>query len=360
METKNKYKITRTIFVSIVMILFALMFFPFAGALLLAALCAFALHDYIGYITARGIRRRYATLLLTFGVLIFIATPIVYIILRAINVVKGYSAETFRETPIYQSTEKLLHDLTEYGTSLAGRFGLDISQLLRPNDLLSTYSGDIGSYATTLVTKIPEFGLNLFVFFLALYYFLNEAQTIKAQFMKFNLLSKKETNNIIRIIKSSSHLTFVASFLIGVVQASIVSGVAYFCGFDEFFVIFIITAVFSLIPVLGSAPTALFLMLIAFIQGNTGGAIAMLVASIVAGSVDNLIKPIILNSSGEDEMHPILALLTLIGAILIYGAIGLLLGPIITQLALNLLPSLMTGESDEKDENSGEIQAPQT
>lgn len=351
MNTESRYKITRTIFISVVFVLFALMFFPFAGAMLLAALCAFALHDYMGYITNRGVKRKYAALVLTLGVMVFIAAPIVYIVLRAISVVKLYSAEGVKDTAIYQSTEKLLRDLTEYITSVAGRIGFDVSQMPHPNEFLGRYASEIGSHATAAFAKLPQIGLNLFVFFLALYYFLNEAQSIKTQFMKLNLLSKDETNNIIRIIKGSSRLTFVASFLIGLLQASIVAGVAYFCGFTEFFVIFIVTAVFSLIPVLGSAPTALFLMLIAFIQGNTGAAIAMLVASLVAGSVDNLIKPVILNSSGEDEMHPIMALITLIGAILIYGAIGLLLGPIITQLTLNLLRNFTD------DEKSGEIVA---
>lgn len=350
MDTQNRYKATRIIFVSAIFILFGLMFLPFAGALLLSALCAFALHDYLGYITARGVRRKYATLILTLGVLIFVAAPVIFIILRAVTVIKNYSTEGFSQTPVYQSTEKLLHDLTARGADLAERIGFDTSKLPHPVDLLSKYSGEIGSYATSLLGSIPELALNLFVFFLALYYFLNEAQTIKSYFMRLNILSQREANNIIRIIKTSSHLTFVVSILIGIMQASIIASVAYFCGFNEFFIIFIITAVFSLIPVLGSAPTALFLMLIAFIQGNTGAAIAMLVASVVAGSVDNLIKPVILNSAGEDQIHPILSLLSLIGAILMYGFIGLLIGPIITQLALSLLPSIVS------EEKSGEIE----
>ncbi|AGH95336.1 AI-2E family transporter [Pseudobdellovibrio exovorus] len=358
MDSQARYKITRILFISFVFVLFGLMFMPFAGALLLASLCAFALHDYLGYITARGIKRKYATLILTLGVLFFVAAPVIFIVLRAVTIIKNYSAQGFRDTPIYQSTEKLLHDVTAYGSALAERIGFDTSKIPHPVDLLGKYSGEIGSYATSLLASIPELALNLFVFFLALYYFLNEAQTVKSYFMRLNILSQREANNIIRIIKTSSHLTFVVSILIGILQASIVAGVAYFAGFSEFFIIFIVTAVFSLIPVLGSAPTALFLMLTAFVQGNTGGAIAMLVASVVAGSVDNLIKPVILNSAGEDQIHPILSLLSLIGAILMYGFIGLLLGPIITQLALSLLPAIVSSSSDE--EKSGEIEAIQS
>jgi predicted PurR-regulated permease PerM len=352
-STNTKQKIARYSLISLILILFVLMFVPFFAPLLIAALFAFALNDYVGYFTTKGLKKSYATLLITFGALLGVAAPFIFIVLKAVSLVKTFSATGVKDTAIYLATEKLLLNISESVTSLGSRFGLDLSQLPNPTELLSKYSSVIGNFATNILTRIPDLGLALFVFFLGLYFFLTEAQKIKSQIIKWQLLPENETDNLIRIIKNSSRLTLVASVLIGMLQALIISTVAYFCGFSEFFIIFLVTAVCSLLPVVGSAPTPLFLMLVAFVQGNTGAAIAMLVASIVAGAVDNLIKPMVLNSSGDNELHPILSLLTLIGAIIAFGAIGILIGPIITQLALDMLPSLIS------DEKSGEIQTPE-
>lgn len=353
MNAEKKHKIIRTAFISTVFVLFAFTFWPFITELLLAALFAFALHDYINRLTKINIKRQYASLIITLGVLIFIATPFVFVMLKTITAIKNYSAVGIHNTAIYQSTEKMLRDLTDNIAAIAGRFDIDATRLPNPADLLTKYSGEIGTYATAIITKIPDITLSLFVFFLGLYYFLNESQKIKFRFLKLDLLSEIETNNIIKILKNSSYFTLVISLLIASVQAFTVAVFAFFSGYTDFFIIFIVTFIFSLVPVVGSAPVPVFLMLIAFIQNNSGIAIAMLIAGIIAGSIDNLIKPILLSSVGE-ELPPILSLLTLIGAIMVYGAVGILIGPIITQLALNILDILKSGDkAGEIPANSG-------
>ena len=354
MNIIGKHKLIRTVFISIVFILFAAMFWPFLTELILAALFAFAFHDFHEKILVRKIKQTYASLSVTLGIFIFIASPIIFIVLKTISAIKQYSQTGFHNTQLYQSTEKLLQDLTSYLTSLAERLDLDATRLPNPSELLSRYSGEIGSFATSGITKVPEIGLSIFIFFLGLYYFLNESHKIKSQFLKFDLLSEAETNKIIHILKNSSYTTLAISLFIASIQALVVSLFAYFSGFTEFFIIFIITFIFSLIPMVGSAPTPLFLMIIAFMQSNPGAAITMLVAGVIAGSIDNLIKPLIL-SSGEESLPPILSLITLIGAILVYGAIGILIGPIVTQLAIHILNILgATTEIAPPDEKAGE------
>jgi predicted PurR-regulated permease PerM len=348
MRNELRHKLIRSIFISLVFLLFVYMFWPFFTAILLATLFAFALHDSVTSLTHGKLSRSNASLVLILGILVFIATPLVFVVLKTISTIKDYSAMGLQNTSLYQSTEKLLHTLTVYTTEVASRFDLDLSKLPKPVELLSRYSDEIGGFITRSVAELPSVALSFIVFFLALYYFLNESKKVKSLFFKFDLLSESEINKIIRIIKRSSYLTLVASVLIGLLQAFIITLFAYFCGFTDFIVVFIITFISSLIPVVGSGPVTLFLMLIAFIQGDTGAGIAMIVAFAIASSVDNLIKPLILNTASED-LHPIVSLLALVGAILVYGPPGLLLGPILTQLAFNILPILNSVE------NSGEI-----
>lgn len=348
MGINYKHKIIRVVFISTIFILFSLTFWPFLTELLLAALFAFAFHDFVEKMLAKKIKRKYASLIVTLSILFFIAAPLTFIILKTISAIKKYSQVGFINIPLYQSSEKLFNELTTYLVSIAERFSLDISKIPNPSEILGHYSTQIASYATESITKVPQVALSFLVFFLGLYYFLSESQKIKEQFFKFDLLSELETNKIIIILKSSSYMTLAISLFIAAIQAFIISVFSYFSGFEEFFMIFIITFVFALIPLVGSAPTPLFLMLIAFMQSNTGAAITMLVAGIIAGSIDNFIKPILL-SSAKESLSPILSLITLIGAILVYGPVGILIGPIITQLAINIIGILRS------DDKSGEF-----
>lgn len=347
MLAEQKHKIFRTFFVTLIFALFSLMFWPFFTSLLLAALFAFALQDIVSKLESKKINRKMASLILLSGLLLFIALPLVVVILKLAAKINEYSAIGFKNTELYSWTLQIVHQLTDYIINTAQSFNFDLSSLPKPIDLLNDYSGSIGSIATSFLTSLPRIALNLVVFICALFYFLYESSKIKKLFINFDVLSEVEINQIIDVIKKSSFLTLVASVSIAFLQASIISIFAYFCGFTDFFMIFIITFIFALIPIVGSAPPALFLILVSLLQGNMGAVVALAIAFVIATSADNVIKAVALNTA-NDQIHPIISLLALIGAILIYGATGILLGPILTQLAFNIVPIVNYRENTEE------------
>ncbi len=350
MSAEKKHKIIRTIFISVVFALFGFMFWPFFTAILLAALFAFALNDLVSKLTVRKINRKLASIILLISILLFIATPIIFLTVTTVSTIKEYVAIGIQNTSFYQLTLKLVDQLSQFVVNSGSKFNIDVASMTKPAELLNEYSGELGGFATKLIAKIPQFALSLFVFFLALYYFLNESRQVRSLIVKFDLVSEAEMNKIISIIKSSSFRTLIASIIIATVQALVIAVFGYFSGFPDFFLVFIVAFIFALIPVVGSSPVSIFLALISFIQGNNSAGIAMIVAFMLASSLDNLIKPLILNSA-NDDIHPIILLLALIGGILVYGAPGILLGPVLTQLAFNILTILSF------DEKSGDITA---
>lgn len=346
--SEKKHQIFRTIFISVVFALFALMFWPFSTAILLAALFAFALNDLVSKITAGKINRKLASIILLISILLFIAAPIIFLTVTTVSTVKEYVAIGIQNTSFYHLTLKLVDQLSGFMVNMGSKFNIDLATMTKPAELLQEYSGELGGFATKLIAKIPQFALSLFVFFLALYYFLNESKQVKSFIVKFDLVSEAEMNKIVSIVKKSSFRTLIASIIIASVQALVISVFGYFSGFTDFFLVFLIAFFFALIPVVGSSPVSIFLALISFIQGHNSAGIAMIFAFLLASSLDNLIKPLIIKSA-NDDIHPIILLLALIGGILVYGAPGILLGPVLTQLAFNILSIL------NFDEKAGEI-----
>lgn len=334
-STTLKHQIFRILLISLVLFLFALMFWPFFTPILFASLFAFALEKMTSRLTSRFKRRSWAALLALLALFLFVTIPVGIIILKLFTTIKDYINIGFQNTQLYQMTEKFLSEITLRLTTLTEKFDIDLAKLPQLNDILSQASTAVASTLTGLVSKLPQITLGFFVFMAALYYFLIESKKIKALVIKLDLLSLDELDQLIDIIQKGSYLTLVASLIIGSSQALIVALVGFFCGFNEFLLLFITTFVFSLIPVVGAAPVAVFLSILAFVQGHTGAGIGMLVAAALVGSLDNLIKPLIVNSNNED-LHPLVSLLALVGAIFIYGPPGILLGPIITQLAFKI------------------------
>jgi predicted PurR-regulated permease PerM len=85
----------------------------------------------------------------------------------------------------------------------------------------------------------------------------------------------------------------------------------------------------------------------------------------VVSTIDNLIKPYILH--GQSNIHPLFALLSVLGGVTALGPIGILVGPMVVVFLQTLLKILQRelldldtnyqgSESDVADENTSELE----
>lgn len=350
MEGIIKAKTFKLSLLIIISCLFLYMFLPFFTPMLLAALFAFAIEELIQKIKKTNLSRNKLALFSILFLVLFFLTPMILVSVKVFNLVKTYTDGGLQNTELYATIEHLLTQTWQSLTTLLQNFDIDISKLPSLTKVLSDGTLFVAQFITSAVTKLPQILLSLFVFFLSLYFFITDSKNIKKFFLKFKLLTQSELTKTIQIVQKSSYQTMVAAIAVGSVQAFLVAISGYFCGFTEFLIILTITFVFSLIPIIGAAPIAVLLAIILFIKGSIGLGITMLVMSVVVGTVDNILKPILLTSS--NKIHPIVSLLALIGGILVYGAPGILIGPILTQLVFYMGPILFPNEIANDDETS--------
>jgi predicted PurR-regulated permease PerM len=94
-----------------------------------------------------------------------------------------------------------------------------------------------------------------------------------------------------------------------------------------------------MVPFIGAAAVWVFVCLYLFYVGSTTAAIVLAIYCVtVVSMIDNLIKPMVLH--GQANLHPLLALLSVIGGIQTLGPIGILVGPMLVaflQALLNML-----------------------
>jgi predicted PurR-regulated permease PerM len=80
-----------------------------------------------------------------------------------------------------------------------------------------------------------------------------------------------------------------------------------------------------------------------FISGSVGHAVGLLIWGLLAvGLIDNILGPMLMNKG--IDIHPLLILLSVIGGIIFFGAIGFILGPLVFALFFALLDIYRTSK----------------
>jgi predicted PurR-regulated permease PerM len=123
-----------------------------------------------------------------------------------------------------------------------------------------------------------------------------------------------------------------------------------------------IMAVLSFIPGIGSALVWGPAVIILAATGHMAKAIGLGVfCAAVVGSIDNLLRPILVGR--DTQMHALMILFGTLGGIIMFGVVGVIIGPIIAALFVtvwdiygaafkDVLPAVTAAGSDDKPKNS--------
>jgi predicted PurR-regulated permease PerM len=95
------------------------------------------------------------------------------------------------------------------------------------------------------------------------------------------------------------------------------------------------TFLFAWIPLVGCSPVWLAGAIYLYAQDAMLKALLMVVCGLLAGLVDNFVRPMILK--GRSKMHPLVSLVAIFGGIEMFGIMGIFLGPILAAVLIALL-----------------------
>lgn len=175
------------------------------------------------------------------------------------------------------------------------------------------------------------FFLQLFVLLYAIFFFLIDGPAILRKVLYYTPLAAEEEEQLLERFVSVTRATLKGSLLIGVIQGA-AAGVAFWAaGVPGPAFWGTVMAVLSVIPALGAAlvwiPTVIYL----FLTGHTAAGIGLLLwCALVVSTVDNFLRPRLV---GRDaRMSDLLILLSTLGGIVLFGAVGFIVGPIVAAL----------------------------
>ena len=243
---------------------------------------------------------------------------------------------------------------------LGGKTRAFAIELLNPTEeRLRRYSNEGRQF---LQKRVLEFGgvagsiigsllIGTAIMLISLYFFLLDGPSMVESFKGLSPLDDAHEQELVGEFGSVSRAVVVATLLSALAQGLLAGIGFYFVGLDSIFLLTLLSAVLAMVPFVGAAavwiPCSLYLY---FFDNNLPAAIGLAIYGVaVISMADNFIKPYILH--GETNLHPLLALLSVIGGVAALGPIGILIGPMVVVFLQTLLKilqrelSLMDGDA---------------
>ena len=175
----------------------------------------------------------------------------------------------------------------------------------------------------------------------ALFFFLAEGSKMVEALIRISPLEEQHVRELVAEFDRACRAIVSATLLSAIVQGLLAGIGFYVAGLrGSVALLMLLTMVLSLVPFTGAAavwiPTSLYLY---FYEGNLTAAIGLaLYGALIVSTSDNFIKPLVL--SGQSNLHPLLALLSVLGGLQALGPIGIVVGPMAVVFLQTLLKLL--------------------
>ena len=198
--------------------------------------------------------------------------------------------------------------------------------------------------------------VGMLIMVISVYFFFVDGPAMVRTLMRLSPLDDSYELRLLGEFERTSRAVVLASVLSALVQGLLAAIAFLFCGFESFILLFMVTTVMALIPFLGAAsvwvPCAIYL---AAVDQRYGAAIFLAIyGAAVVSSIDNVIKAYVLH--GHSELHPLVALLSVLGGVPVFGPIGILIGPMVVVFLQTLL-EILNHELELRDDSSGDSDA---
>lgn len=214
-----------------------------------------------------------------------------------------------------------------------------VARLERQIDLPGTVNSLSAWLSTTAgaIVKGSIFQLISFcLIFYLLFFFLRDRRAALQLIRSLSPLSDVEMDGMFGRIGDTVYATVYGTLAASCAQGLLGGLMFWWLGLTAPLLWGVVMAVLAVVPMLGAfivwVPAALFLAA----EGSWGKALILtLWGVLVVGTIDNLLRPIL--AGNRLKLHTVLAFMSVVGGLIVFGAAGLILGPLVLTVTMVLL-----------------------
>jgi predicted PurR-regulated permease PerM len=310
---------------------------PFLLPLFLAAIMAILCRPaYLRLLSWTGHRPSLAAGLTTALVMLSLVTPVVIVtLIGTVQIVRLTEGE-LQSWDWSRGLERMWTDVAEPAlkrleTNYPGQFSVEELErgfVQQAHAGMQALAARTLTWASSTVGMVISLLVSGAMFLVAFYFFLADGPHLIAAAETLIPVpaqhQRKLREQFAKVVRAVVMATFFAAFAQGLATATALQVV----GMGHFFVFLIAATVGALIPLAGTwlvwGPCAVWLAY----QGHWTSAIGLaLFGLVVVGLLDNVIRTYVLNS--DAQLHPLLAFVSVLGALQVMGLWGIFFGPII-------------------------------
>lgn len=312
--------------------LMATLLLPLWQPLLLAAVLAAGLHDINERLVnkLRG-NRWFAAGVVTVGINLLILAPIAALVAIAVSQADEArdAINGFLSNGGYKDWIAMLPDpLAARAFELFAKLPEEFRKLTASGSLARSAFGGIsvlGSYLTQYVLMT-----------IALFFFFADGPRLRHWISKSLPLKRERSREIILRFRETSRVVLGANLITALAQASVATIGYFIAQVPQAFFFGLLTFFTSFFPGIGTALVALPLALLLFANGHPYAAVFLAAwSTLVVGVIDNILRPWL--TRGKEQLHGAVVFFVLLGGIAVFGAMGLLLGPLALSAVLTAL-----------------------
>lgn len=319
-------------------VLFGAMAWPFLKPLFLAAILSGLAHPVYRSLTRlfRG-RRSVASVVTIILLVVLVLGPLS----AFAGIVTKQAVDITSEGVPWLRQQISSGNLTRLGEDLIGRLPQVVQDNLPTQDqILSTVGGltkNIGNFLVVSASKMTAgaagFFLALFVMLYAMFFFLIDGRKILDRILYLIPLAPEQEERMLDRFLSVTRATVKGTLVIALVQGTL-GGIGFaVAGLSGAAFWGTVMAVLSMIPVVGTPLVWIPAVIVLFATGKVlAGVLLLIWGAAVVGSIDNVLRPILVGK--DTQMPDLLILIGTLGGLYVFGAVGILVGPIVCGLFL--------------------------
>ncbi len=196
-----------------------------------------------------------------------------------------------------------------------------------------------------IILGSPTILLHLLIILFVFFFGLRDGEEFVAYLQSLSPLSKESEKKVFQQFKDITYSVIYGNIFIGIIHG-LAAGIALFIlGIPNAVVLTLLAIFFSVIPLLGPwlvwVPVDIYL----FSVGRTTAAVGLLIYGLVVISwIDNILRPLIV--SRRTKINSAIVLVSMIGGLLVFGVLGLVLGPLIISYLILIIETFRNKNAD--------------
>ncbi len=351
---KREYILTALFFliVAVFFYMFYQLMIPFFTPIAWAAILVIVFYPVYSWLSIRIKSPWLASLVACILLCIIIIGPAIYLLAalvgEAANAVQlvndAYKSGNLKEyltlnIPFFDAVKNKLTDYPQLAD-------VDFETIIK--DAVTTITKAIGSQATTVIANITKtvfyFALMLFTMF----FFFRDGDQIVEFLKKVTPLKRDQVRILYSHMKQVIEGTMYGGLVIALIQG-ILGGLLFaIVGISSPVLWGSVMAFLAFIPVVGPSLVYIPAGIILFLSGSPIKGIIILVVGFGISQTDNFLRPHLF--AGKTEMHTLLLFFSIMGGIILFGLLGIVLGPLIAAVFLSLLKVFEVSINSDKTE----------